>query len=236
MYVPLTDSEYLADPTDRHGTDDESLWYSNPTIEALLEAGYIVAGCQNYGDNLYGNANCRRACADFFDHMVETYNVEDSCYMIGASNGAMTTLNASLLLGEKVKAIILQFPLCSLTSHYFAYQPHQAAIRNAYGITETNFTQSQFLELIGGAEFDPLYANVVNGKKKGYFPATLIYYSGTDTVTPARYNAIPLYELLKNSGKDVETVQIDKDGGNKNHGHPDHFDPEAYVAFFEKHR
>ncbi len=234
MYVPKTDSRYLSNPSQYNGTDNASLWYSNPTIEALLNAGYIVAGCQNYGDMLYGNDNCRDACVDFFNHMVKTYNVEEGCYMIGASNGAMTTLNASYLLGEKVKAIILQYPLTCLKNQYFGYEGHQAGIRSAYGINQT-VTEENFLDLIGGAEFDPLYANVVNGVKQGYFPATKIYYSTTDPLTTSDLNALPLYNLLVDSGKTVEKVQVDADGVNRGHGNYAHFDPRGFVNWFNRH-
>ncbi|MBQ6906734.1 MAG: hypothetical protein IJQ28_00005 [Clostridia bacterium] len=237
MYMPNT-AENRAN--DRFiTTDDSSIWYSNPTIEALLDAGYVVAGCQNYGDSLYGNDNCRNACVDFYNYMVNEYRViEDRCYMVGASNGAMTTLNASYLLGDKLKGIILQYPLTCLKNQYFGYSNHQKGIRTAYGISDsTTIKEDNFIDLIGGAEFDPLYANVdENGVKQGYFPATKIYYSSTDVTTKAALNALPLYELLVNSGKIVEKVQIDSDGTSRLHGDKAHFDPEGYIAWFDAHQ
>ena len=172
---------------------------------------------------------------DFFDHMVETYNVEERCYMIGASNGAMTTLNASYLLGERVQAIILQYPLCCLTNHYFECPSHQEVIRKAYGITDAGITEGAFLQHIG-AEFDPLYANVSDGVKQGYFPPTKIYFSTTDSLTKATHNAIPLCQMLKNSGKTVELVRVDAPGQKRDHGNYAHFDPNGYLAFFEEHK
>ncbi len=214
-------------------TDDASLWYSNPTIEALLAAGYIVCGAQNYGDNLYGNDDCTNACVDFFNHMTETYNVEDACYMMGASNGAMTTLGTVAKLGEKVKSIILHYPLASIIEQYLSGN-HQDNIEAAYGLDTTKtYTESELIELIG--EYDVLYHNVVNGVKQGYFPSVQIYYSSTDTTTPASANAIPLMDMLHASGIECDGVRIDTDGTNKAHGHVDHFDPEACVAWFEAH-
>ena len=215
-------------------TEDESLWYSNPTIEAFLAAGYIVCGAQNYGDNLYGNDNCTNAVVDFFNHMVATYNVESACHMIGASNGAMTTLNAVPKLGDKIKSIIIQYPLTCLISHYLSGQ-HRDQIEEAYGLDQSKtYTKDELEALI--SDYDVLYKDVVDGVKQGYFPAIKIYYSMTDTLTTANANALPLIEMLERSGVDVEGVQVDADGGNKNHGHPDHFDPEAYVEWFETHR
>ncbi len=214
-------------------TDDPDLWYSNPTIEALLNAGYIVAGAQNYGDGLYGNDNCTDACVAFFNHMTETYNVEDSCYMIGASNGAMTTLNAAAKLGEKVKSIILQYPLASIISQYSAGN-HRDAIESAYGLDQTKtYTESELKELI--SEYDPLYKNVENGVKIGYFPSVKIYYSLTDTTTPASANALPLIAMLEKSGIEYQGVRVDTDGVNKQHGHIDHFDPSGFVEWFDNH-
>ena len=232
MYVPLTDSDYKSQPKQFNGTSDESLWYSNPTIEAFLAAGYVVCGCENYGDNLYGSDNCRNACAEFFAHMVKTYNVEKRCCMIGASNGAMTTMNACYLLGEQVKAIILQYPLACLTKHYFGYPSHQSEIRSVYGITDSNISEEDFIKAT--RTHDPMHTNMGDGKKVSYFPPTKIYYSTTDTVTRYNLNAIPLYEMLDNSLKVVEITQVDADGVNRAHGDYAHFVPDEYVAWFNR--
>jgi acetyl esterase/lipase len=232
MYVPLTDSDYKSQPTQFNGTADETLWYSNPTIEKFLSEGYIVCGCQNYADNLYGNDNCRNACAEFYAHMKRTYNVEDRCCMIGASNGAMTTLNACYLLGENVKAIILQYPLACLTKHYFGYSSHQSDIRKVYGITDSNISEEDFIKAT--RTHDPMHTNMVEGVKIGYFPPTKIYYSTTDTVTSCNNNALPLYEMLNNSLKVVEITQVDKDGVNRPHGDYAHFNPDEYIEWFNR--
>lgn len=230
MYVSPDDSDYKNAPTQYNATKDQSLWYSNPTIEALLKAGYIVCGAQNYGDSLYGNAACRDACVAFYNHMVKTYNVTEKCHMIGASNGAMTTLNAVYVLGEKVDSIILQYPLTCLTNQYFSNSSHQSAICGAHRVNEQQIRAGIFMK--EKKEFDPLYANVENGKKVGYFPRTKIYYSSTDTVTKADANALPLYQLLDESGLTVEIVQVDADGKNRAHGDYAHFVPKDYVNWF----
>lgn len=227
MYVPMDDPDYVSDPTQYNGTADETLWYSNPTIEKFLEAGYIVCGCENYGDNLYGNDLCRNACVDFFNHMTKMYNVEDRCYMIGASNGAQTTINASYLLGERVKAVILQYPLTCLVDHYEAYDAHKAGIRAAYGITDAAITKDDLIKVT--ATHDVMHTNVISDTKVGYFPPTKIYYSESDRVVNYQVNALSLYELLESSLKVVEKVKC-----SGNHGDYSHFDPDAYLAWFEK--
>lgn len=227
MYVPKTDEDYIASPTQYNGTDDESLWYSNPTIEALLNAGYVVCGCENYGDNLFGNDDCRNACVDFFYHMVKNYNVEERCCMIGASNGAQTTINASYLLGEKVKAIILQYPLTCLTDHYENYSAHQSSIRSAYGIADSSITKDNLIKATATHDF--MHTNVIANTKVGYFPPTKLYYSEQDTVVNYNVNAVAMYNLLIDSLKVAERVKC-----SGQHGDYTHFNPNEYLEWFER--
>lgn len=231
MYVPLDDPDYISNPTWYNGTDDESLWYSNPTIEALLSTGYVVCGCENYADGLYGNNNCRNACVDFFYHMIKTYNVEKRCSMIGSSNGAMTTLNASYLLQGAVKSICLLYPLTCLVNTYYdlggddpdgGFRP---AIRSAYGITNKNITREELTVAL--ATHDPLTVDVVDGMKSDVFPAAKLWYSPGDQLTRYQANSIALIDMLTQSNKVVQGVQV-----TGHHGDPSHFDPAAIVAWF----
>ena len=224
MYVPLDDPDYIADPDQYNGTSDESLWYSNPTIEALLSAGYVVCGCENYGDNLYGNENCRKACAAFFEHMVKTYNVEKRCCMIGASNGAQTSINAAYLLGDKVKAMILQYPLTCLVNQYFSHTDHQAPIRQAYGITDTSIDETGLISAT--RTHDVLHTDIFDGVRLDYFPPTKLYYSPSDSVVNYQQNALALFNMLDNSLKIVKKKECS--GG---HGDYSHFAPSEYVDF-----
>lgn len=232
MYVPLTDSDYIANPTQYNGTDDSSLWYSNPTIETLLNAGYIVCGCENYGDGLYGNANCRNACVDFYNHIVKNYNVTDYCYMIGASNGAQTSINASYLLGSKVKAMVLQYPLTCLVNQYFGHPDHQSGIRSAYGITNASIDRDGLINAT--KTHDVLNTDVISGVKVGYFPPTKLYYSTTDSVVNYQQNSLALQTLLGDSLKWCSTQRVDSDGEVREHGDYAHFNPNEYLAWFER--
>jgi hypothetical protein len=213
--------------------------YSNETIERLLEAGYVVCGAQNYGDNLYGNDDCRQACVDFYFHMIRNYNVEEKCFMIGASNGAMTTLNAIYLLGgtARVKAAILQYPLTCLWRHYANYAPHRSAIEAAYGIpsglSETDFEKAtrthdpeKVLTFVDGSGIRRKLFNM---------PPIKIYYSLTDSVTAAVNNALPFIQLLEDSNLEVEGVQVDT-SSSAEHGDWKHFDPVGFLTWFEKYR
>ena len=224
MYLPTDNPAYIDNPSDYNATDNPALYGSSPTIEALLTAGYVVCGCANYADALYGNNNCRNACADFYYHMISHYNVEKRCYMIGYSNGCMTTLNAVYLLQGHVKGVILQAPLVCLVNHYEHQPNHQAAIRSAYGITDPDISEADLT--IAVATHDPYTVDVVSDKKIGVFPPTKMYYSPDDTLVDCDYNAIPMAALLTASNKVVETVVCS--GGHGNHSH---FDPPAFVAW-----
>ena len=225
MYVPLDDPDYIANPTQYNGTADSSLWYSNPTIEALLTAGYVVCGCENYGDMLYGNENCRNSCVHFINHMIDVYNVEHRCSMIGASAGALTTLNAAYIAPDKVKSIILQYPVTCLVNQYNANSSQRAGIRSAYGISDSAITLENLATIV--ATHDPLTTAVVNGIRVDNLPPIKIWYSTGDTVARYDVNTIPFFNLLKTSNKACELVQA-----SGNHGDYTHFDPSATVAWF----
>ena len=224
MYIPGTDPD--AGSEQYNVTADKTLWYSNPTIEALLTAGYIVCGCENYADNLYGNKNCRNACVDFFHHMTENFNVEKRCYMIGASNGALTSLNAAYLLPGFVKAMILQYPITCLVNQYQSYAEHREAIRSAYGITDADITAEQLAAAT--ATHDPLTVDVVGGKKVGAFPPTAIYYTPSDAVVDSQQNALAFANVLTAGNKVVKTVQCQGQHGDKSM-----FVPTDFVAWFD---
>lgn len=232
QYRLATDPEYIANPDNFTLTDDESLVYSNPTIEALLSAGYVVCGCENYGDALYGNENCRTACAAFFEHMTRNYNVEKRCCMIGASNGAQASINAAYILGERVKAMILQYPLTCLVNQYFERVAHQAGIRAAYGIEDTEIDRAGLISATRTHDVlhtDTIDVDLATNRRLGYFPPTKLYYSLDDNVTKASVNALPLFDYLENSMKIVEKKQC-----TGSHGDSSHFAPDEFVAWFNQ--
>ncbi len=232
MFLPADDPDLLSHPSQYNVCEDPGLLFSNPTIEALLSAGYIVCGAQNYGDLMYGNAQCRQACMDFYLHMTKTYHVTERCHMIGASNGAMTTLNTLFLLGEKVESVILQYPLTCLEAQYRNHPPHREHIENRYGISQDDVENGIFQTKL--REFDPLYANVENGIKTGYFPRLRIYYSETDTVVGCTHNTLLLCRLLENSGIPFEKIRVDTGGVLREHGDYAHFDPAGYLEWFQR--
>ena len=222
-------------------TRSDYVEYSSPLIETLLDAGYVVCGCQNYGDGLYGNNNCRNAIADFFDYMMANYNVSVRCHMIGASNGCLASLNACHLLGAgKVSSIALLYPLCDLFDHYLHYPAHRAGILSAYGLS--GHTYSTLADLKGEKEFFThcpvhhyIFGDDTNDEqvKTLAFPPMLIIASGGDSVVNINYNALKLKGLCDRSSLVCDFTDIDPNGVN-GYGHGDwhHFKDSKIVDFF----
>lgn len=215
--------------------------YSSPLIEALLAQGYVVCGATNYADGLYGNKNCRNAVIDFYNYMRKNYNVTDRCHMIGASNGAMTTLNACHLMGaSKVASIALLYPLASLFDHYLAYSGHRSAILTAYGLAgntyanlaalkaeKTFFTHCPVHHYIVGDD-------LTDQQVRTYpFPPMIVYSSTGDTVTNAASNGKKLKDLCDRSSLVCQYTDIDPDGSlGYSHGDWHHFQEANIVNFF----
>ena len=195
--------------------------YSSPTIEALLDAGYVVCGAMNFGDQLYGNNDCRNAMADFYYHMIKNYNVEEKVNIMGASNGFMTSLNGAYLLGgvARVKSIIGVYPLADLAEHYFNYPNHQSAIESVYNIS-TGLTPEQFKSATRTHDIETMQIP---------FPPIKMWYSLDDTITVAEHNALSLADKLDSRYLIHEEVQATGEHGDKSH-----FNPTDFVAWFDK--
>lgn len=207
--------------------------YSNPTIEAFLHAGYVVCGAQNYGDLLYGNDHSRLACVSFCEHMTATYRLEPQCFMLGASNGFMTTVGAVRTLGAgRVLGVIGQYPLCDLRHAY--RHTHRDGVKRAYGIGSDD--PAEFESKAGYAdpcgEPVPEKAGPDNGTVYGW-PPTLLVWSSTDRVLPMEEHAVKYAALLRSRGIAVDDIRVDGDGEPCPHGHYRHFMPEAFVAWCE---
>lgn len=217
--------------------------YSNPLIEALLQAGYIVCGAQNYGDGLYGNEFCVQACVDFYHHMLDHYHVDKkNAYMLGCSNGFMTTLNAVSRLGpDSVRALIGLYPLCNLRHAYAV--THTDGVRRAYGLddgssdgsvdgldnhldndlnTDLNddFNNTETATALHlpecMADYDPL-------SPERNYPPTLLIWSMSDQVLPMQEHAMKFIQHMHGRGVTVHSIQVDRDGSHCPHGHWRHF-------------
>lgn len=180
--------------------------YSNPSIESFLAKGYVVCGAQNGGDGLFGNERCASACAALYRHMQACYNVSESAFMLGVSNGFMTTLNAIERVGPRaIAAIVGLYPLCNLADA-FAYS-HRQAVKRAYAIESDDDPEAY---LVKAASFDPC-GPAWSGDRipAEAFPPTLLIWSGTDRVLPMKRHAAVLARKLRARGICVEDIRID---------------------------
>jgi hypothetical protein len=221
------------------GRSDYEL-YSSPLIEALLSAGYVVCGAQNNADSLYGNPDCRNAAVDFYQWMLHNFNVRQRCHMIGASNGCMTTLNASALLGAaKIASMALLYPLCDLIDHYIGYTGHRSAIEAAYGLAGMPYDKAGLLAEPKLFSHCPVNHFVIGAtdsttQKTAQFPPIKIIASGGDSVTAAVNNAEKLKALCDRSSMICDYTDIDPGGLlSYNHGDFHHFKESEIVSFFD---
>lgn len=208
--------------------------YSSPLIESFLAKGYVVCGAQNGGDGLFGNERCASACAAFYRHMQARYNVLESAFIMGVSNGFMTTLNVIERIGPRaVAAIVGLYPLCNLAdAHAFT---HRQAVKRAYAI------KSDDPEEYAGkaATFDPC-GPVWSGDyiPVKAFPPTLLIWSGMDRVLPMERHAVAFARKLRARGNCVENIRIDtetRDGEDEcPHGDWRHFRETAIVGWCER--
>lgn len=211
-------------------------------IQALLAEGYVVAGAQNDGARYpgnagFGNPETRQNIADFVDHLQRSFNVTSYCHMIGASNGALATLNAAMIMPQgKVRSITLLYPLTNL--QYAWSVSHSAGVQQAYpGITTGNY--AAFSSITRGHDphsFMVYRANLVSSaneassnvdemasgelhKVTSYpWPRVMAVYSYGDTVTPPDEHWIKFRGLLLRAKLSYTEVQVT--GG---HGSAEHF-------------
>lgn len=216
------------------------LKYSNPVIEALRGAGFVVCGAQNYGDALYGNKDCRNAVVDFYQWMQKNFNVKPRCHMLGASNGAMSMLNACHLLGaDLVASIAAIYPLVSLLDHYVDHSPHQAGIETAYGLSAGPHDKATLLTFEELYSHCPVNDYVIGAsesttQKTRAFPPMIMIASGGDTVVDPAANAELLKALCDRSRLICYYTDIDPGGSSGyGHGHYEHFKDAEILAFFQ---
>lgn len=226
---------------------------SEEMIQALLAEGYVVAGAQNDGARTpgnagYGNPETRQNIADFVEHLQRTFNVTGYVHMIGASNGALATLNAAMIMPQgKIRSITLLYPLTNL--QYAWSVSHNAGVQQAYpGATASNY--ATFSTVTRGHDphsFMVYRANLVSSaneassnidsvasgemhKVTAYpWPRVMAIYSYGDTVTPPDEHWIKFRGLLLRAKLSYAELQVT--GG---HGSAEHFDAAAIIPWLKR--
>jgi hypothetical protein len=189
-------------------------------VQALLDAGYILAG-SNANGNSWGNQAGTDAYRALERYVRANYNVRPEGVGIWSqSMGGLTGLNALAQGKFPVVGWLGTYPACNLADIY-SIGTYDGAIDTAFGIT-------------GGGIYT--YGNQTYGNDpalmKGFswkHTPMRFYASSGDLVVPKATNSDVLAALV--AGCCRESVVVACTG---NHGHTSHFVPSEYVDFFNR--
>jgi hypothetical protein len=187
-------------------------------VDALLDAGYILAGARQRGDN-WGNQTAVDDLAGLEKHLRDTYNVAGVA-LWSQSMGGMSGLNALAQGKFPVVGWLGTYPVCNLGAMHTS-SSYTGSINTAYSITGTG---------------TGTYANRTRGMDpalKGGFAYRHVpmrfYASAGDTIVSKANNTDVLAALVAKCCRESELIVC-----TGNHGHPSHFVPAEYVAFFDR--
>ena len=201
---------------DQTGLTTDSLKFT--VRDALINAGYILAGTNARNDN-WGNQASVDDYAALDKYVRDNYNVKNVCIW-SQSMGGLDGLSAIAQGKIKVVGWLGTYPVCNLANLY-ALGGFTGAINTAYGITGVGIAT---------------YANKTWGNdpalKQGFnwrhIPMRF-YASSGDTVVPKANNTDVLAALVAGSCRESTVVAC-----TGNHGDPSHFDATSYLAFFAR--
>lgn len=186
-------------------------------VEALLKAGYILAGSNAHGNN-WGCPEALDSYVELYRYLIAHYRINRTSFW-SQSMGGMSGLLA--LRDKRIPNVIGwlgTYPVTNLKSSYgmkrFAEQ-----IQAAFHFNDA----SEFNEKTTG--FDPVQMNPASFKVQ----RVRIYASAQDTVVPKTDHTDAIARILADGRKELEVVTCRGD-----HGDPSHFIPTEYVAFFDR--
>ena len=207
-----------------HGAGEDQTGLVTETVkfacrDALLDAGYILAGSAAHGAANWGN----QPSVDDYNaldlYIRANYNVK-SVALWGQSMGGLDTLSAIAQGKFPVSGALLTYPVCNLANLHLL-GVYTSAINAAYGITGAGIYT---------------YANQTYGMDPCLKAATAyrdipmrFYASAGDTVVPKANNTDVLRAIVANSRAESTVVLC-----TGNHGDASHFQPSDYVAFFAR--
>lgn len=189
-------------------------------VNALLDAGYILAGTNAHGDN-WGNQVSVDDYCGLDEYVRANYNVSNVCIW-SQSMGGMDGL--LVLAQNKVQGVVGwlgTYPVCNLANLY-GLGTYTGSINTAYGITGAGI-QTYAHQTRGN---DPSLG--FGGLAFRNVPMRF-YASPSDTVVPKANNTDPFKAFVQSSTR--ESVVVVCSG---NHGDPSHFQPTDYVSFFQR--
>ena len=186
--------------------------------DALIDAGYILAGSNAHGNN-WGNQSSVDDYAALEKYIRANYNVKGVA-LWGQSMGGLEALSVVAQGKIPLTGALLTYPVCSLANLY-GLGVYTGAIDTAYGITGAGIAT---------------YANKTYGLDPALKPASafkdtpLRFYASTvDTVVPKAANTDAMQAIVASTRTEAVIVSCTGD-----HGDTSHFQPSDYVAFFDR--
>ena len=190
-----------------------------PVTDALLAAGYVVAGITNTVQNCYGNAQCNADVAATITLLRSKLNLEPQPYLMADSMGGFQALNAISSGSAQPKAAV-----------GWCINTNLALIADTGGLVP-------LLVPTYGITSDRPYPMATEGhdpllQDGSVFTSTAfaLWSSYGDTVVPRKRNTDPFAAKVRETGGEV-TVHTSVG----NHLDGSNFDPAAVVAFFNAH-
>lgn len=185
-------------------------------VNALLDAGYIVASTGAHGNN-WGNQASIDDHYELYNYVRAHYNVKRTLLM-GQSMGGLAlllTLAESRILN--IKGWLGIYPVCNLANIY-GLGVYTSQIDTAYGISGGNYASKT-------AGHDPA---LMAGSAFRNIPMRF-YASAGDTAVPKAQNSDALNALLSSNTAEHTVVVC-----TGNHGDASHFQPSDVVDFFSR--
>ena len=183
-------------------------------LDALLGAGYLVAGPNMHGDQ-WGNRLAQSDIAALVRWVRRRHDVP-TLFVIGESMGA-NAAEKLLRLGEiEVAATVLLAPSLSLPSVWKRGEEGRRSLTAAYGLA---LDGSDVLHRT--AEWDAARHVPAN------YPPIRVYASRADRIAAVDTVTAPWVEGLRRAGTDVDLIEVTGD-----HVSDDHIRPADVVAYF----
>lgn len=205
----------------QHGSGDTQLALTTSPIatqdactQALLDAGYIIAISNAYGNN-WGNDNGVAANNELYAYMAANYTITRVCAW-SQSMGGLAGLNGVLDGTIPYKGWLGSYPVCNLWWMYTNGWNH--VIDAAYGINGTPYA-------VATAGHDPVLhaANTYNGLRMRF------YASAGDISVSKTDNSDQMAALVTGHATECDVVAC-----TGTHGDPSHFQAADYLAFFNR--
>jgi hypothetical protein len=182
------------------------------TIQALVDAGCIVASSNSHGDSC-GNQDSLDDYVALYDYVVARWKVSGVLHLSQSMGGLSGLLCYAQDLVPNARGWAGIYPACSLSNFAGSFP---VATRTAYGYQED---YSDYPELTAGHDPVLLSTSVWNGRR------LISWASASDGLVPKAANTDVL------AGRATGAAEMTVITATGNHGDPSHFDPPRLLEF-----